>query len=74
MEHFFDKLSVAAIRLSGSLKVGDTIEIGEDSPVRETVASMQIDRKEIDEAGPGDDVGIKLQNRVSAGSNVYLVR
>ncbi len=72
VDHFYDKLGVAAVRLTGSLKVGDTIEIeGSDFLIRQRVESMQIDRNDVGEAGDGDDVGIKLRARVSAGSSVY---
>ena len=60
VEQFFDKISVVAITLHGSLKVGDIIEIGtEDESVRQKVASMQIDKNYVEEASSGDSVGIK---------------
>jgi len=72
VERFFDKLNVVAIKLTGALAVGDTIEIeNEDYAIRQKVASMQIDRKDIVEAGEGDDVGIKLKVPVREGSSVY---
>lgn len=74
VDHFFDKIGVAAIVLTGSLRVGDTIEIvsGEDT-VRQRVDSMQIDRKEVSEASSGDSVGIKTDRKVARGSIVYRV-
>ena len=73
--HFFDKINVAAIELTGNLRVGDTIEIdsGEEEPLRQKVASMQINKKDIEEASKGDDVGIKLDRKVRAGSSVYRI-
>ncbi|MGC8538178.1 MAG: translation elongation factor-like protein [Candidatus Micrarchaeia archaeon] len=72
VEQFFEKISVAAIRLQGSLKVGDIIEIGtEEEAVRQKVASMQIDRKDVEEAFAGDSVGIKSKYKVDIGSPVY---
>jgi putative protease len=72
IEHFFDRINVAAIILTGDLKVGDTIEIeNEEFMVRQTVKSMQINRKDVDEASQGDDVGVKLSVPVPKGSTVY---
>jgi putative protease len=74
IEHFFSKIGVAAIHLSGDLKVGDTIEIGESpDEVRVEVSSMQIDRKDVESASAGDSVGIKMDTEVAPGSKVYLV-
>jgi translation elongation factor EF-Tu-like GTPase len=63
---FFGKISVAAIRLSeGSLKVGDTIHIvGHTTDVTQTIDSMQIENKNVPEAGAGADIGIKVKDRV----------
>ena len=74
VEQFFDRLNVAAIRLTGALKVGDIIEIGsEEEAIRQRVSSMQINRKDVDKAGDGDSVGIKVRCRVPEGSDVYRV-
>lgn len=63
---FFGKINVAAIRLTeGSLKVGDKIHIvGHTTDITETVASMQIENQNVQEAGPGADIGIKIQGKV----------
>jgi len=72
---FFGKISVAAIRLSeGSLKVGDAIHIvGHTTDVSQTVDSMQIENKNVQEAGPGADIGIKVKDRVREHDVVYKV-
>ncbi len=72
VEHFYDKINVAAIRLTSSLSVGDTIEIEhEEYSVKQKVTSMQIDRKDVPSASAGDDVGIKLRVPVPRGSIVF---
>ena len=72
VEHYYSKLGVAAIRLTGTLKAGDLIEIGsEDEEIRQRVASMQINREDVEEASAGQSIGIKVKHPVSAGSNVY---
>ena len=65
VEHFFDKINVAAINLTGTLKLGDTIEIvGGGNTTTVKVSSMQINRKEISEASDGDEIGIKVDGPV----------
>lgn len=72
VEHYYDRIGVAAVKLVAALRVGDSIEISsDDGEIREKVTSMQINRKDVDGALAGDSVGIKLPNRVSEGSKVY---
>jgi len=72
---FFGKIGVAAIRLSeGSLKVGDKIRIvGHTTDVSQTVDSMQVENQNVQEAGPGADIGIKVDGRVREHDTVYKV-
>ncbi|MBC7129467.1 MAG: translation elongation factor-like protein [Thermoplasmatales archaeon] len=73
VEHFFSKIGVAAIKIkSGSLKVGDRIKIkGQTTDFEQIVESMEINRQKISEAKPGDDIGIKVIDRVREGDIVY---
>jgi translation elongation factor EF-Tu-like GTPase len=74
VERFFDRIGVAAIHLSGGLKVGDTIEIeGDPEPIRVAVSGMQIDRKDVESASPGDSIGVRVGSIVKKGSRVYIV-
>lgn len=74
VEHFFSKINVAAIRLTGSLKIGDVIEArGDHESVRLTVSSMQIEKEDVAEAEEGDDVGIKIGVPLSVGSRIYKI-
>jgi translation elongation factor EF-Tu-like GTPase len=72
---YFGKVGVAAIRLSeGSLKVGESIHIvGHTTDVTQTIDSMQIENKSVQEAGPGADIGIKIKDRVREHDVVYKV-
>ena len=73
--HYFSKIGVAAIRLTdGDLKVGDTIQVqGPTTDLTQVVDSMQIDRADVPEAGPGDSVGIKVVDRCRGGDHVFKV-
>ena len=66
--HFFDKISVAIIKLEKPLKKGETIKIGE---VEQTIDSMQVDHADIEEGTPGQEVGVKVSEKVREGEEVY---
>jgi len=71
---YFAKISVAGIDLTGKLRVGDTIRIkGHTTDLEQSVDSMQIDRDSVEEAGPGDKIGIKVNDRCRGGDHVYRV-
>ena len=75
IEHFFTKISVAAIKITdGELKVGDTIHIvGANTDFKQKIDSMEIDRNSIEIAKPGDAIGIKVKDRVREHDIVYKV-
>lgn len=68
----YAKINVAVLRLDDALSVGDTItyQTAEGSHTQ-TVLSMEIDRKPIFKANPGDEVGIKLYKTALVGKVVY---
>lgn len=72
---YFGKIGVAAIRLSeGSLKVGDNIHIvGHTTDVTQVVDSLQIENKNVQEAGPGADIGIKAKDKMREHDIVYKI-
>ncbi|OYT57191.1 translation elongation factor-like protein [Euryarchaeota archaeon ex4484_162] len=76
VEHFFTKIGVAAIRITdGELKIGDTIHIvGATTDFKQKVESMQINKQPVDVAKPGDEIGIKVIDRVREHDVVYKVK
>jgi translation initiation factor IF-2 len=71
---FFSRPVVAGIDMSANLKVGDKIHIkGHTTDLEMTVTSMQINNKDVTEAGKGQSVGIKVPDRVRQGDTVYKV-
>ena len=72
--HFFKKPMVAALSLTGELRVGDRIHLhGHTTDFEQVIESMQIEHDSVQEAGPGDSVGIKVQERCRGGDRVYRV-
>jgi putative protease len=72
--HYYTDLGVAVVELSESLEVGSTIHIqGATTDFTQEVRSMQIDNESIEKANAGDDIGMKVTDRVREGDNVYKV-
>jgi len=70
--HFFPKISVAVVELTADLKKGDKVEIGgKTEPFEQTVTSMQIEHKDIEEAKAGDSIGMKVDKPVKPGDQVF---
>jgi selenocysteine-specific translation elongation factor len=71
---FFTRPVVAGIELTAPLKVGDKLHItGHTTDMEITVESMQINNINVQEANPGDAVGIKVSDRVRRGDTVFKV-
>ncbi|MCL4430181.1 MAG: translation elongation factor-like protein [Chloroflexi bacterium] len=70
--HFFSKINVAVVELTLPLSVGDRIQIkGPLTDFGQTVASMQIDRKEIKRAEGGQSIGLKTVQPAREKDVVY---
>ena len=71
---FFSRPVVAGIELTATLKLGDKIHIkGHTTDMEFTVDSMQINNVDVNQAKAGDDVGIKVSERVRRGDTIYKV-
>lgn len=70
--HYFSKIEVAVIELSDSLKAGDTIRIvGGETDFEQPVESMEVEHEKVQEAKPGDSVGLKVSQKVRDGYKVF---
>lgn len=71
---YFDKINVGVIKLTSSLRVGDTIIFEKDDGLFEQeVTSMQINRQDVTIAYAGDDIGLKIAIKPKVGTPVYKV-
>jgi U32 family peptidase len=71
--HIFDKIDVAILELTDALKIGDNIHIvGSNTDFEQIIDSIQVEHKNIDNAGKGDIVGIKLASKAKVGDKIYL--
>lgn len=71
---FFARPVVAGIELSSGLQIGDKIRIkGHSTEIELMVNSMQINNVNVPEGKPGDEVGVKVPDRVRPGDKVYKI-
>ena len=71
VDRYFRKVGVAALELTGDLSIGDRIRFsGATTNFEMDVDSMQIDLNPVESAGAGDDVGIKVPERVRPNDSV----
>ena len=72
--HFFPRISVAVVELKAPLKVGDRIMIrGATTNLEQTVETMQIEHQSVQEAQPGQSIGLKVKDRVREKDVVYKI-
>ena len=72
--NYYSKISVAVIDLTGGIAVGDTIRIkGATTDFRQKVDSIQIEHANVQNAGPGQSIGLKVVDKVRKGDLVYKV-
>lgn len=72
VSNYFDHVGVAAIKLDAALKVGDVIKIiGGEKEIEQAVKSMQIQHEKVEKAKKGDEIGVKVKDKVHKGYRVF---
>ena len=72
--HYFGKINVAALSITETLNVGDTVHIlGHTTDIKQKIDSMQIEHESVDQAEPGQDLAVKVDRRVRAGDKVFKI-
>jgi translation elongation factor EF-Tu-like GTPase len=72
--HYFDHISVAALTLTESLHIGDTVHIlGHSTDFKQEVTSLEIEHQSVEEAKAGDDVAMKVIQKVHAHDKVFKI-
>jgi putative protease len=70
--HYYPRIGVAAVVLENHIATGDRIHIhGPNDDLHQSVTSMELDHFPIREADAGQDIGIKVVERVHKGDLVY---
>jgi putative protease len=72
--HYYGKIGVAIIDLTGPLSKGDEIKIsGKGGEFTQVAKSIEIEHKRVDKAKKGDSIGLKVENKVKEEDKVYKV-
>ena len=72
--HYYNRISVAVLELSGELKVGDKILImGRTTDFTQVVTSMEIEHRKMQAVMPGMEVALKVADTVRSGDEVYKI-
>lgn len=72
--HFFGRINVAVIEVSGTLSVGDKIAIkGPTTDIEQTVTSMEIEHTKVMQATAGQSIGLKLSGHAREDDTVYKI-
>lgn len=72
IDHYFDNISVAAIKVKAPFQVGDVIHVkGHTTDFFQKIDSMQIEHQNVQKVKKGDDVGMKVKEFVRKNDTVY---
>ena len=72
--HYWTRLGVAGVDLTDSLKMDDQVHfLGTTTDFQQRVTSMQLNKRFINEAYAGQQIGILVADRVRPGDTVYLL-
>lgn len=69
--HYYNKAGVAIVELEGGIKVGDKVKFtGHGADFEQEVGSMQVNHEQVQSAGKGDVIGLKVDQEVKEGTEV----
>ena len=72
VSHYYTNIGVAVVDLVSTLKVGDKITAkGATTEFTQLVRSMQVMHEAVEEAGAGDSIGLKVNDRVRKGDELF---
>ena len=73
--HYYPKVGVGIVRLDDDLSLGTRLKFqGKTTDFEQEVSQMQFDHKDIEMGKKGQEVGIKLGNKVREGDVAYLTQ
>jgi translation elongation factor EF-Tu-like GTPase len=72
VSHFFGRINVAIIEVTDTISAGDQILIkGPTTDIGQSVDSMEIEHKKVEQAEAGQSIGMKVNGRVRENDIVY---
>ena len=74
--HYYDKIGVAVVDLDASISAGDKIKFsrGGEDLFEQTIESIQVEHEKKDSAKKGDVIGLKTDEVVKEGAEVYKIK
>lgn len=73
VEDYYSQVQAISTTLNGTLSVGDRIVIRGTNAFMQEIESIQLDRKSVDSADKGKEVGIKVEERCRKGDKIFKV-
>lgn len=72
--HYFRDINVGVIALTDTIQLGDNIHIrGHTTDFEQRIASLQVEHQEVEQAGAGGEVALKVTQRVREGDKVFKI-
>lgn len=74
--HYYDKIGVAVVELYADLSVGDKVKFtrcGEDM-FEQNIDSIQVEHNKIESAKKGDIIGLKVDEDVKEGAEIFKIQ
>lgn len=72
--HYFSKIGVAVVELSGDVEEGDKIKVeGATTSFEQVLESMEIKNEKVELATVGQSIGLKMKDQVRLHDNVYKI-
>jgi len=72
--HYFDHISVAVLELTEKIRVGDAVHfLGHSTDFKQEVNSLQIEHHNVNEAKQGEEVALKVSQKVHPNDAVFKI-
>ncbi len=72
--HYYSDLSVAVVAVASAFSKGDTLLIGKGEPfLKQKAISMQLEHQKIEKTRKGQEIGLKVQDKVRVGDRVFKI-
>jgi len=72
--HYYTKIGVGIVKLDNPVKLGDRVHFrGVTTDFEQVIDDMQFDHKVVEEGKRGQEVGIKVKEKVREGDCAYAV-
>jgi len=72
--HYYGHLGVAIVKFNCNVKKGEEVHFrGAHTDFTQEIESIQYDHEDIEVAKKGQDVGIKVKEKVREGDEIYSV-